>query len=558
MSMMFLPIVDRELRVAARKGSTFWLRVGAALVGLAIGGGLLLGFRLGAFGMAAPGQVVFPTLTWLALAATLASGPFFTSNALSDEKREGTLGFLFLTDLRGYDVAGGKLVALSLRAFYGLLAFFPVLAFTFLFGGVANAQFWQTALALVNVLFCSLTVGLFISALSRSSQKAMAGTVILLLLLAVAGPCVDGIVSDRTGRSFRPVASLTSPVYVFIAAWNQGRSRYWPSLGLTQLGSWGLLALTCWLAPRTWQEKDRRFQSSRWLQAAKYGGQRRRRAFGRKWLERHPVFWLHCRERWQARVLWAMLALLTGIQAANVATRGFARAWEECQVLYIAGAMGLFWWAASQAGQSLGEARRSGFLELLLVSPLSLGQIIAGQWRAWLRLYGAPILGFLILRCLAAMGGKTMAWGMVTFQIGGSSFAPVIATSAMTLVDWAADLAALGWFGLWMGMTSKNLTLATFKTVVFVQVFPWIIISLLTLLVVATLSMSPMLRNSAMPSWLNTWITVIMTALPAGLTVAKDIGFVIWSRHQLCGALRRQAAEGNRPHRLGSEPSAGT
>ena len=34
--MTFLPIVARELRVAARKRSTFWLRVIAALVSLVI------------------------------------------------------------------------------------------------------------------------------------------------------------------------------------------------------------------------------------------------------------------------------------------------------------------------------------------------------------------------------------------------------------------------------------------------------------------------------------------------------------------------------------------
>ena len=40
--MTFLPIVDRELRVAARKRSTFWLRVVAALVAMIIGSALML------------------------------------------------------------------------------------------------------------------------------------------------------------------------------------------------------------------------------------------------------------------------------------------------------------------------------------------------------------------------------------------------------------------------------------------------------------------------------------------------------------------------------------
>ena len=115
--MTFLPIMDRELRVAARKRSTFWLRVVAALVSLVIGGGMLLLSLAGVFPTATLGGVLFSTLTWLALGAALSAGLFFTSDSLSEEKREGTLGFLFLTDLRGYDVAGGKLLATSLRGF---------------------------------------------------------------------------------------------------------------------------------------------------------------------------------------------------------------------------------------------------------------------------------------------------------------------------------------------------------------------------------------------------------------------------------------------------------
>src|ERR1039458_10071556 len=38
----WLPIVNRELRVAARKRSTFWLRIAAALTALVIGSGCMI------------------------------------------------------------------------------------------------------------------------------------------------------------------------------------------------------------------------------------------------------------------------------------------------------------------------------------------------------------------------------------------------------------------------------------------------------------------------------------------------------------------------------------
>src|SRR5438445_9330628 len=144
--MTFLPIVARELRVAARKQNTFWVRVAAAFIGVLLACGILLIellARKAGWGGGAFGSILFGILTWLALAGALSAGLFFTSDCLSEEKREGTLGFLFLTDLRGYDVAAGKLLATSLRGFYALLALFPVLAVTFMMGGVTGAQFWK-------------------------------------------------------------------------------------------------------------------------------------------------------------------------------------------------------------------------------------------------------------------------------------------------------------------------------------------------------------------------------------------------------------------------------
>src|SRR6266516_3254696 len=189
--MTFLPIVDRELRVAARKRNTFWLRVVAALVALIIGGVSPFG------GRGQMGGPMFAVLTWLSLGTALSAGLFFTSDCLSEEKREGTLGFLFLTDLRGYDIVLGKLLATSLRGFYALLAFLPILAVTQMMGGVTGAQYWKSTLALVNALFCSLAAGMFISAISRDSQKALTGTLLVMLLLALGGPLADGFIAVK-------------------------------------------------------------------------------------------------------------------------------------------------------------------------------------------------------------------------------------------------------------------------------------------------------------------------------------------------------------------------
>src|SRR5260221_4615818 len=112
-SMTFLPIVSRELRVASRRSGTYWLRTLAALAVVIIGTWFFLMMRTEQSQEIA--MVLFGILTGSAVLYCLLSGVRSTADCLSEEKREGTLGLLFLTDLRGYDVVFGKLVASSLN-----------------------------------------------------------------------------------------------------------------------------------------------------------------------------------------------------------------------------------------------------------------------------------------------------------------------------------------------------------------------------------------------------------------------------------------------------------
>src|SRR5215469_11630653 len=106
---------------------------------------------------------MFSVLTFYAFGLCLLAGVFFTAHSLTEEKREGTLGLLFLTDLKGYDVVLGKFAAVSLNAFYALLALMPMTALPLLLGGVTGAEFWRMALALINALFFSLAAGICVS-----------------------------------------------------------------------------------------------------------------------------------------------------------------------------------------------------------------------------------------------------------------------------------------------------------------------------------------------------------------------------------------------------------
>ena len=90
--MTFLPIVARELRVAARRRGTYRMRL-AMVWGALITGTSIFVATVGATPQQT-GQYVFLGLSWLCLLYCLLSGRRWTADCLSEEKREGTLGLL--------------------------------------------------------------------------------------------------------------------------------------------------------------------------------------------------------------------------------------------------------------------------------------------------------------------------------------------------------------------------------------------------------------------------------------------------------------------------------
>ena len=588
--MSYLPIADRELRVAVRKRSTFWLRVAAALTGLVIGGGgLLLNLVFGGSSTRI-GSTLFDLLTWLCLVAGMSAGLFFTSDSVSEEKREGTLGLLFLTDLRGYDVALGKLLATSLRGFYALLAIMPILAITLLIGGVTGAQYWKASLALVNALFVSLSAGLAISVLSRDSQKALTATFLLLLLLALGGPVADRFIAEAMHSTFQPRCSLSSPAYVLIAASAWGHSAYWSALAVSQLIGWALLVLACARVPHTWQNRKRAGEGTTrsWTYFWRYGTPRRRQRLRRKLIGREPVAWLASRELWQARGLWTMAIIAVGGGVFALLRTSQTEIWIIWNYAGVLFTLLLYLWVASHACRFFTEARRSGLLELLLTTPLNAWQIVRGQWLALLGVFGLPValllsvhvtastmaqLGFQRIATqvtTAASSTTTNQTGTVTSQsysvqttiiVPGKSgtnaslakvgfpvriprqqAAMAVAAAAAAALSTAANLLALWWFGMWMGLTSRSASLAILKTILFVQVVPGFAIAFSSTFVIGLMMSGLIFRaNLNQPASWFAWWPLLSAGFAALLAIAKDVGFIVWSHRKLRSSLRVEA-----------------
>ncbi len=123
--MTFLPVAVRELRVTARRPGTYSNRLLAAAIALAIASTAYAALK--ASGVPELGFFLFMSLAWLEFFFCVLAGPRLTADTISEERREGTLGLLFLTDLKGYDIVLGKLAASSINGVYSLLSAVPIM-----------------------------------------------------------------------------------------------------------------------------------------------------------------------------------------------------------------------------------------------------------------------------------------------------------------------------------------------------------------------------------------------------------------------------------------------
>ncbi len=110
-------------------------------------------------------------------------------DCLSAERRNGTLGLLLLTRLRGLDIVLGKLAGSSLSGLLQLVAILPILFFSMFLGGVRGDEFARVSLALLEAYALSCCFGVWISARSSMAHnafiQAFTSVVVVFLMPAV-------------------------------------------------------------------------------------------------------------------------------------------------------------------------------------------------------------------------------------------------------------------------------------------------------------------------------------------------------------------------------------
>jgi ABC-type transport system involved in multi-copper enzyme maturation permease subunit len=460
--MTFLPLVERELRVAARLRRTYWTRAIAAGVLTVVAMAMLVFGVLSSF-HSQVGKAMFHTLSYLTMLLCFLEGARRTADCLSSERREGTLGLLFLTDLRGYDVVLGKLAATSLNGVYSLLALLPILALSLLMGGVTQAEFWRMSLALLSILFLSLCIGIWASAYNRVERQALGITLGFMLAVGL-GPLLVG----QAGLdSISPVTAYRTS---FEAVYKVAPSSYWNSILITHGLSWVLLVWASLVLPGRFQ---RDFASTsqpgwwkRWFQGNP-GKPEQRTALRTRQLNINPAYWLASRNTGQALPIYLLTLAIILLFAFFVWVNKIN--WMGAYLFCVVAINFLLkTWVAGQSCRCLAEARQNNALEMLLSTPLTVEDIIRGQVLALKRAFLLPILlifsieiGVLLLGIFFLDNNSLVA------SMGFSMFFGLVYLAIFTL-----DIFALCWSGMWFGLSSKNETTAIAKTIGFVLLLP--------------------------------------------------------------------------------------
>ena len=490
------------MRGRARSGGTYWTRFAVALAGV-----LLCVQQLIVSGPlsvpAAVGRLVFNEMVGTAF--VLCCGAcLLTAEAIGVERREGTLGLLFLTPVRSFDVLTGKLVSVGTTCLCALVGLLPALTIPVLAGGVTVGEAFRKIAGLVATLLFALGAGLRGSAAQPQRFKAACSALLIVILTALV-PFLA-----HAPRGVLYYAGLLSPLALMCTAGDVAYQAapvfYWGALATVQALGW-LLLLSAGLRlqrsigregggevlrpPPPPAKLERQVGLGHWRPAKEETG---------------PMEWLAYRQQGVSPMMWGMavvtLACSRWVSLAGKPIGGafvpglWLLLWPLGLAAGVVGGAVVAW----VAGRFFASVRRTGELELLLPTPVGAETIVADQWKLLKRMFAWPVLALQVATLVPVieMTGSRSA--------GFSSVFPFDSALAalLSFVNTFLGTGALCWLGLWFGLAARRQISAVFYAVGLAQGVPWL--ASLIVLVLGTALAGPFSRPVSVPYAMISWL----------------------------------------------------
>ncbi len=325
--MSVLPVIVRELRMQARQPLTYWLRTVGAV---AVFGAVALALWRMTIAQAYPGAPVpneiqtFGTTVFGKLNLCIFAGiwllvPLATADAISRERREGTLPLLYLTELRSLGIVVGKTFVHGMRSASLFLTMAPWLMLPLVFGGIGLRDIAMALMLNAASLLLAQSAGLLASTIPRDRLRAailaaLFALALLLFMLRAHGTILAG--AGAAGLSATSTSGgITLRTFRFSAIWTIMNP------GLSQPG---ILSRTLELIEYTTDCSIRANYYGGWF--GPYGPVQEETNWQLLWACLSPAgqaYWLHG----VAKLLIASIAIL--VAAVWVAARRVEHSWQD-------------------------------------------------------------------------------------------------------------------------------------------------------------------------------------------------------------------------------------
>ena len=482
--MTLFPVLERELIVAARRPATHRTRIAAATTAILATFVFLL---TGTTGSQGTGGAMFAAMSSGSFVFALASGIFLSADVISHERREGTLGLLFLTDLDGLDVVLGKMLACGLNAFYGLLAVMPILASSWFLGGVTGGEVLRIAAVLFNSLLLSIALGLWVSTRAHAEIQAMGHTAAWISLITLVPIFIAWI------RQFLPISGWAddflvygafswSPLTAFIASsdikYSLSAPLFWTSLTLIHVLAWVFVALAAHHLRTGWRDGHESSTATNLnpldpgiALAHEADHQRRRRD-----RDMNPIAVFVETDHRIQRFAWMCTVAGFAIQATVFYfNAGNWLLFGALNLTFLPMKVLIAWKTCS----FFASARRDGAMELLLTTPISDFDMIQGQMQGLKRLFHKPLITLFLgdlLMPLLFLAAKPLVGGIPDFESFFFGTASALVVGGYYWLVLIVDLRAMHWVGFWLALTEPRPGIAFAKTLLRVVFIPMILV----------------------------------------------------------------------------------
>ena len=407
--------------------------------------------------MAAYGQTLFFTVITIELTVVLLVAPAATAGAVCLDKMRGTLDHMLATDVSNAEIVLGKLAA-RLVPVVGLVAcVLPIMALAGLLGGIdPNALFGSFFVAAAcAVLGCSLALTL--SVWGRKTHEVLMITY-LFIIVWLLGPFLVTTIFNSTGVNalltfaavLRVWLETANPYYLAWAPYTKPGSvsltNYLAFLGSCLVISGflvGMATLRIRVVARNQAGRSSTERRLRWL-ADRVPVLAWQKLLPGPSLDGNPVFW---REWYRSkpspvmRLVWMLYGALgmvwIVITIQSLASGNINRDLIGMMNVFQVG-VGLLLLSVT-AATSLAEERMRGSLDVLLTTPLSTREILAGKWAGAFRT--VPALLFAPAVTALLLTGESGRWLQYQlFLLLLLAYSALIVSMGLALATWQSRL----------------------------------------------------------------------------------------------------------------------